>query len=623
MYIKVSGVYDLQIPQNNENYAMEYIILSCDTSLGPVTINLKPISAFSGFQNERIMVIDSTGQAAANNITVNAGAANFINDVASIIINTNFGSSLLSVADEDTWQALNPSAGAIPAGMALHPVTYAQLIALIGGTALIQGDFYLLTDFATKYIIPNTIQVNTGVVEPLILQAATIDSLYENAISTLFPKDQITYEVEDSTTAGGDKGRISFRRDTLNNNSTYYDWRNVQFRRWETAPASGQFYIITDNGEAFNDYYTFNNSATASLCFNNIIGPIGKSNPQMIPITNKLNNTVFNCRMQNNTFDSNCINNTIIGQTFPGFPASCSENNVGSAFIGNTIGFPLVIGSPVMFKNTIQYAFVENNIRSFSFNELGYDFSYNTIGLSFSSNSTNQSFTSNIIGDRCERNNFGNYFANNPIIGDDFKDNLIGINFGSNTIGNLFQNNITGNNFTGNASIGNNFIGNQIGDNFANNIIIGDDFFNNIIGDSFQANVSIGNSFQRNHILSNFSANSIDTDFTDNQISNSFTSNTIGAFSNFNIIGNLFNGNVIGGGFINNQIGTSFILNIAVANFQNNKICNNFTPAGVDFTLATFVYAAYDKEIFQNSVGVFRLKYTNNLDVILYVAPAA
>ena len=144
------------------------------------------------------------------------------------------------------------------------------MLALSLSNSFVTGDFYLITDFRTRHIIPNTAVPNVGGVEPIILQAASINKLYKEALSTIFASDTIYYELVDSTTSGGDRGRIYYRQDA-SYNSTGYDWRVVLFRRWETFVGSGIYTSLTDplGGGAFLDFYTFNNSPVALGCSNN------------------------------------------------------------------------------------------------------------------------------------------------------------------------------------------------------------------------------------------------------------------------------------------------------------------------------------------------------------------
>jgi hypothetical protein len=115
-------------------------------------------------------------------------------------------------------------------------ITYTTLLNLFNTSALEVGKQYILTDFATKHFIPNSGgTVNTGSTESLVLLALAVNKLDHVAKSLTYPKDIIHYELVDSSTAGGDKGRIYYREDPVINISTYYDWRNVKFRRFRNA----------------------------------------------------------------------------------------------------------------------------------------------------------------------------------------------------------------------------------------------------------------------------------------------------------------------------------------------------------------------------------------------------
>jgi hypothetical protein len=128
-------------------------------------------------------------------------------------------------------------------------VTYAELQALVTASSLEVGQKYLISDFAQSYNIfdgstMTIIEEQTGVLEPIIVTAASTNSIYKEAISTLYPKDTIHYSldlVDDRDIGFGDgagtplsnfKGQIYYREDTVQNVSTHYDFRNVKFRRW-------------------------------------------------------------------------------------------------------------------------------------------------------------------------------------------------------------------------------------------------------------------------------------------------------------------------------------------------------------------------------------------------------
>lgn len=498
--------------------------------------------------------------------------------------------------------------GAGGGGSGVTSVTYTQLINLAGSNSLVPGSEYLLSDFATREIIPNTADIKQGGIEPLILHAATVSTINENAISTLFPQDIIYYELVDSSTSGGDKGRIYFREDTINRNSTWYDWRVCVFRRWETAPGSGIFTVITNNGGASQDYYTFNNSPSAVNCNDTSIGGLDALSGK----TDGLNNIVFFGKAQINTFGPNCYDCTFTG-TGALLP-NVWNNSIGSQFYGNTVG-------ELFYSNNINTLCSGNVIAdTFTFNNIGISFTQNTIGNNFQFNSIQDNFSLNTIGLRFQRNEAGSNFNNNTI-GNDCIGNTISDLFNVNVVGNNFKDNTIGSNFNNNNPIRDNFIGNTISTGFSTNST-GIDFINNVIGSSCVSNV-IGDRFQENDVQGNYSGNAVGIDFLYNQIGFGFTGNTI--LDNFeqNIIKDNFANNNIRSGCILNFIGSNFSNNTIVNNFRKNTICNLFTPTGVDFSLSTFVYADYQKEIFENSANVFRLRYTDNADTIIYVNPSA
>jgi hypothetical protein len=100
--------------------------------------------------------------------------------------------------------------------------------------SVLLGQMYLITDHVTKHLIPNTSDINTGNLEPLILLATSTSKFDNLAYSVLYPDDIIHFDFnsnlcEDNSTPR--TGKITYRKDKFNN-SCYYDFRNVKFRRW-------------------------------------------------------------------------------------------------------------------------------------------------------------------------------------------------------------------------------------------------------------------------------------------------------------------------------------------------------------------------------------------------------
>lgn len=446
----------------------------------------------------------------------------------------------------------------------LTEITYAELLLLIAGNLLDPGCQYLIIDYQTIEIIPNTLVPVVGPIEPLIIKAATTNSIDQLAISQTFPSDEIYYEVFDSRIAPppGNKGRIIYRIDVVSN-VTFYDWRTIPFRRWELL---GNFTSITDNGNAFIDRFTFNQVYVpgtfnlAPFCFNNRIGPITDVGITFLgaPI-DLLNNTIFDGFAANNSLEEECFNNTLGNGGEP-----IADNELSLGFINNVIG--------------------DNMIN-------------NHTGLVFSDNTAGPNFIGNRIGFQCGLNQFGNNFANN-VIGDNMFANTFGNDSAQNLIGGFFSNNL----------IEDQFLQNNIKSSFNSNFI-GDSFSQNVIGDNFNTNGTLINpiiNFIGNDIGNNFNNNNIDINFQDNVIGNDFSNNTIGAefrtnhinaHTNNNVIGDFFNNNfindffqfnIIGGNSFGNQIGDNF-RNNDITSLSDNQIGNDFNGIGVILAYSVLV----------------------------------
>lgn len=89
------------------------VVLECDTSLGPVTINLLKIPANKWNTQWRLYIVDKApGNAAVNNITINAGFGQKVNNAPSLVINVTGGSAMVSIIDNTNFIAtLNYAVG--------------------------------------------------------------------------------------------------------------------------------------------------------------------------------------------------------------------------------------------------------------------------------------------------------------------------------------------------------------------------------------------------------------------------------------------------------------------------------------------------------------------------------
>jgi hypothetical protein len=136
--------------------------------------------------------------------------------------------------------------------------TFDEIDALRVAGKLMPGTFYTITDHQTIHTIPNTTALNvqgityesaaswdynattkTEGIEELTIRAVTPSSFDILAYSTLFPNDIIHYDATNKLCEDGvtkRRGKIMYRKDTVQNIETYYDWRNVKFRRWKIKP---------------------------------------------------------------------------------------------------------------------------------------------------------------------------------------------------------------------------------------------------------------------------------------------------------------------------------------------------------------------------------------------------
>ena len=345
-------------------------------------------------------------------------------------------------------------------------VTYSELVNKITGETLTPNKFYLMTDFQTCYDQPDydsfgnpitTGNYKTGTTEPILLLAVSTTGLSPTVYSTLHPQDKITYDITwnlTEVTSGSTKGRITERIDNFNNR-TDYDHRQVVFKRYETAPSSGIYTVIYDNGNPYID----NIPTFGTGCYSNKIGNFYT--------TLDLNNTSF--ILSNNIFDDDCWDNT-----------------TGTDFYNNTIG-------SIVYENKFGDLCHDNVIEGDAYNNVvNNNFSLNTIGGQFYNNTIFNGFRLNVIGSQ---------FEGNEILSG-FRENQTSSGFGKNRIGYDFRNvGIT---------IGTNFLDNQIGNNFSDNIAIGDDFTNNVISDNF-GNNTVGNLFQWNIINTSINSTCLST----------------------------------------------------------------------------------------------------------------
>jgi hypothetical protein len=441
----------------------------------------------------------------------------------------------------------------------LTEVTHAELVNLIDANDLVPGQHYLITDFQTCYDRPDYDQNRDpiavspssyfqGPVEPIVVLAASTDTLAIDGYQLAYPNDKIKYDVTYSSTESAEPafGRITERVDNYNNR-TDYDHRTIEFKRYRfytfsrETPETGTIELLNDGtvngaGTLFTNYtvgqvIAYPNSVEGFFKIASIdsdtlmtvsglsINSFGGSGEFYIA-----NSETYDSYYRNNVDDVTDFN------LYTTFGDAIDESRAINNYIGDYSNLHLEDGEGDFL--------LANNVFKIG------EYNNNTIGNGSYNNTFNDSCNNNTIGNYCynnitnndfDGNTIGNFFINNLITAD-FQYNHIGEDFVDNTIINTdfdFKNNRIGNDFT------NNWIDNSSTDDFDRNQI-GDSFENNTIFRNFEDN-TIGNGFNGNEIYQNF---------YDNKISNDFSNNTIGDIEDIgagifedNVIGNNFKGN--------------------------------------------------------------------------------
>ena len=503
------------------------------------------------------------------------------------------------------------------AGIDVTDVTYSELLTKITDSTLKVGWLYRITDFAQAYNIfdggTNTvIEEQIGATEPLIVYALSTKKLERVAYSPNYPNDIIYYEPtgvnvttdigysDGSGTLVADfKGVIEFRHDTKQNVSTWYDFRNIKFRRWAVDA------VAYDGGTAYVAKDVLKGSdGKIYKCISDVIAGQGD------PSTNTVNWILWN---------------DITADAYISWTADSSKFAIGGITPTNLIFDTATYQDVYTFGDWYQRV---NNV-TIGKNDLA-------LVMAYGYNST----LNNIVFKTT--NNFTTCFSNE--IGDNSFSNTIGSGFYFNTIEGGFYRNTIGSGFNYN-TIGSGFYSNTIGGNFKSNTI-GSDFKSNTIGDGFKSN-TIGTSFNFNTIGSDFNSNTIGSDFSSNTIGRGFYSNTIGNNSKVSA-GINCQGNSIGDyntqvtlgdnctgisiGEKNNAItlgasctnltfqnGCAFNTNTAATGLQNCLFESGTSITGVDFTSSTHIKATYNKRVFTNASSVVRLSYFNAADTLTVV----
>ena len=385
-------------------------------------------------------------------------------------------------------------------------ITYQELKDLRDESQLVPGRQYRITDYMTT-----TIQSRTRIAGhqfDIIVTADDVNVLNENARAIQHTTDENDYFLNSDLNAWelkycldnergrfawidpNGKGVIYYMKDEWNNECPY-DFKNIQFARWElsdplvywieyTSSGSNRLtdsnvsyaygslrkglYGFYNSGKTFQygyngryNYYLYEveytKSSSPTYCYtfgngtdysmdgsnrDNVIKEYNNGNQQ-------LNNIVF--------LGNDCYNNT--------FGNYCHDNTFGNSCYNNTFGNSCYFNS---FGNYCQSNSFGNSCYDNTFGNYCYD---NSFGNSCSNNIFGESCYSNTFGDKCYNNTFG-YSCESNSFGNNCGYNILGNDGISNTFGNNCTNNSFRRDGNGISLVRNRCKYNHFGDNISN-----------------------------------------------------------------------------------------------------------------------------------------------------------
>lgn len=205
----INGNYKLLYNAEWQNVQQQEVFLECDTTLGPVNIDLFDILSTKRNWGVKIIISDATNNASVNNITINTSGTDVIDQDGNnqVILATNGESLVLQITGDNLWlatESIGGGAGATEYKQATLP-TLSVNTSSIPKPELV-GDFF---DNPGIYIYAGqpAIKLNNGNVA-LVYYCQTVlkDGTY-------------IYEVYDTVTANPINGYwVAFRQDALNPN---------------------------------------------------------------------------------------------------------------------------------------------------------------------------------------------------------------------------------------------------------------------------------------------------------------------------------------------------------------------------------------------------------------------
>jgi hypothetical protein len=234
-------------------------------------------------------------------------------------------------------------------------ITYNELCNLIAFKMLVPAKRYKICDFQTIYDSGLThddkIDVwgldgskNPSEIMPIIVTASTYETILRDVIVVGHEDWEVRYDptkevfytttqLDESTGLNKEveihsKGKITYLKDSFNN-SAYYDFKNIKFRRYKTEINISADYL---------DYYTFSSVVNGKI-FDASINSCTRNNTLREGCYNNVFISSNSCDIFNNTLGAGCENNTF-AKGIKNSDIKCeSDNNTINSPVSNLNGY--------------------------------------------------------------------------------------------------------------------------------------------------------------------------------------------------------------------------------------------------------------------------------------------
>ena len=466
--------------------------------------------------------------------TATAAALNDLNDRTEELLQTVAGTTALfatriDALEEDVTKLIS--------------ITYSELVGLRNSSMLQPGRFYRITDYVTT-----TIQTNTrsaGHAFDIIVLATSPNTLNENAKAISHENDtyfefcnlnawEIKYDLDNNISkfAWADdengKGVIYYMKDELNN-ECYYDFKNIQFKRWAITDiqntnfvgsdltALKRDFVYKDDGSRYSSRYAYKPEDITHGSTKFIVGAGDEENFGWYYTFS----TIKYMSSDTDKYKLDEIEDASVGTEFfdfgsPLVSSPCYGNVIEPLYNNNDSDIYDGNGGQVLNNIVLNAYYDYVNVTNYTSNE-------NYFGYGCANMSTGYGCTNNTFGQNCKNSIFG-YDSSNNTFGQGCYDNTFAHACTKNTFGQICYNNTFGNTCQNNI-FGNNSMNNTFGQN------CGDNIFGNAC-----TNNTFGNTCHMNTFGQRCTDNSFGTDCDGNTFGHYCTHNYLESYVQYNIL---------------------------------------------------------------------------------------